>query len=82
MIRTFTKTRERKFCSCCFPSTVDSVFFWIYSEPQFFENLNPLNGFKDDNDFSEFHYHLSQKLEPKDGEPYQGASWKPFLNWI
>uniref|UniRef100_A0A914Q8P5 Uncharacterized protein n=1 Tax=Panagrolaimus davidi TaxID=227884 RepID=A0A914Q8P5_9BILA len=45
---------------------------------QFFENLNPLNGFKDDNEFSDFHYNLSQKLEPKDGEPYQGKPKYPL----
>uniref|UniRef100_A0A915NNE7 Uncharacterized protein n=2 Tax=Meloidogyne floridensis TaxID=298350 RepID=A0A915NNE7_9BILA len=34
----------------------------------FFESINPLNGFKDKDDFEEYLYNRSSKIEPKNGE--------------
>ncbi|CAK5007696.1 unnamed protein product [Meloidogyne enterolobii] len=42
--------------------------FSIFIFQHFFESINPLNGFKDKDDFEEYLYNRSSKIEPKNGE--------------
>jgi len=39
---------------------------------QFFENLNPLNGFKDDEELTTYLYNQSCKIEPREGGVFKG----------
>uniref|UniRef100_A0A915N5N2 Uncharacterized protein n=1 Tax=Meloidogyne javanica TaxID=6303 RepID=A0A915N5N2_MELJA len=49
-------------------SAPPSENFSVKEECHFFESINPLNGFKDKDDFEEYLYNRSSKIEPKNGE--------------
>lgn len=58
---------------CCTPSPPSTPRYGT-SQRQFFESLNPLQGFKDTDDLETYLYEQSVKIEPKDGS---AAAVKP-----
>uniref|UniRef100_A0A7E4V8M1 WH2 domain-containing protein n=1 Tax=Panagrellus redivivus TaxID=6233 RepID=A0A7E4V8M1_PANRE len=59
---------------CCTPPSTPSHRF---TSLQFFENLNPLQDFKDNEDFENYVHEQSKKIEPKNDKPYSGRQKYP-----